>query len=843
MFEVFIKYLYRIKKIFMKKIILLLLLLSPTFSFSQKIILSGKSSTNSEPLPFVNIILKKTDNIYTSLSDIDGNYKIELDSGIYTIEASYLGYNKITISDFNLNSTNSVLNFEFVESETTLNEVTVVGVANNDNDISIIRNIRKLSNISDGISNQYIKKTPDRNVGDALKRISGVTIQNDKFVLVRGLSDRYNLAFLNRLPIPSTEPDRRSFSFDMIPTSLVDNIMVFKTSTANLPSDFAGGIVQVNTKEVSDNFTNVSFGIGGGTLTTFNNFIKSTKIPFPKTFPSTYTYRISSNGDKRLFTNQIETNQPYTSTALPNINGSITVGRLKNKFSTLLSSTIRNSNTINYIERQDYQSPSELAFKYDEVMYTNTFSVNGLSNITYLGKNKYSWKTLVNYQSQNSFINRIGENYDNLQSVDVNSTNNLNTIAVNSQLNATIDMWDVLVGYNYVFKSQPDYRILPLGKSLDGNDKYSTLWRDTYRFWSNMIDNDINTSVNRTINNLKIGGGYQKRFRDFNARIFRYNSIDILDEITNNTDRYNSTFDLANLYLMYDKQFGDYKLNIGFRNEYNTFKVNTADFSGKSITVDREYFDILPSLNFSNNRQFSNIRFSVSKTLSRPEFREVSNFSYYDFVRNSQLIGNPNLKKGEIYNFDFKYEYYPSSTESVFISTFAKQFNNPIEQVVLEGSVPSNLILSYSNPNSAILYGLEVEIKKSLSNLISIYSNTSIMNSNVKTVYGNRRLQGQSNYIINGGLNFTKDLNIITLSYNRIGDRISAIGFQGYTDIIEKSRNVMDITYLREIKNGEIKISVSDLFREPSVFYQQNDRNLIKTINETLVSLTLNLKI
>lgn len=828
----------------MKKIILFILFLLPFTSFSQKTTLLGKATSNKESLPFVNIIARDSNqNMYTTLSDIDGNYLIDLDSGIYTIEASYIGYDKIIVPNLKLNTHLYVLDLNFDESETTLNEITVVGVSNNDNDISILRNIRKLSNISDGTSIQQIKKTPDRNVGDALKRVSGVTIQNDKFVLVRGLSDRYNLAFLNKLPIPSTEPDRRSFSFDMIPTSLVDNIMIYKTATADLPSDFAGGIVQINTKEVSDTFTNISFGMGVGSLSTFKESKNIPQINFPKSFPSTYTYRNSLNGDKRLYTSQISQPELNSYRIIPNLNGSTTVGFVKNKLNGVISSTIRNSNSINYIERMDYQSSTELAYKYNEVMYSDNLSVNGLSNLTWVGKYKYSWKTLFNYQNQSSLIDRIGENYDNLQNVKVTSSNNQNIIALNTQFDANLDSWNLLVGYNYTFKSQPDYRILPLGKSLNSDSEYTTLWRDTYRFWSNMIDNGINTSVSKNIKNFKIGGGYQKRLRDFNARVFRYNTTDILDEITNNTDKYKSSFDLANSYLMYDNQIGNYKINIGLRNEYNEFKVYTSDFSGKDVTVNRQYLDILPSINISNVRKFSNIRASVSKTLSRPEFREVSNFSYYDFVRNSQLIGNINLKKAEIYNLDLKWEYYPSSTESIFISSFAKHFNNPIEQIVLEGSVPSNLILSYSNPNSAELYGVELEFRKNISNSFLVYHNSSFMKSNVNTIYGNRKMQGQSDYILNGGVTFTKKSNIVTLSYNRIGDRISAIGFQGYSDIIEKGRNVMDITYLKEIKNGELKVSITDLLREPSIYYQSNNRNLIKTKNETLISLTLNLKL
>ncbi len=154
----------------------------------------------------------------------------------------------------------------------TLNEVTVRSAGKKTTDIAIVSTIRKSNVISDGLSIEFIKKTPDRNLGDALKRVSGVTIQNDKFVLVRGLADRYNSAWLNKIPLPSTEPDRRAFSFDIIPTSLIDNIIVAKSASANLPGDWSGGLVQVSTKEVSDNFFNISLGSGWGSVYTFRDF-------------------------------------------------------------------------------------------------------------------------------------------------------------------------------------------------------------------------------------------------------------------------------------------------------------------------------------------------------------------------------------------------------------------------------------------------------------------------------------------------------------------------------------------------------------------------------------------
>jgi hypothetical protein len=115
-----------------------------------------------------------------------------------------------------------------------------------------------------------------------------------------------------------------------------------------------------------------------------------------------------------------------------------------------------------------------------------------------------------------------------------------------------------------------------------------------------------------------------------------------------------------------------------------------------------------------------------------------------------------------------------------------------------------------------------------------------LIQSEVEVQGVKRQLQGQSNYALNGGLNFHKGDNTINLTYNRVGDRIASVGFQGYPDIFENSRDVIDIVFLHKFNKGEIKLAVSDILAQPTTFYQKPSRDLIKTNNETSVSLTVN---
>ena len=359
----------------------LLLLLLPNLLFSQ-VTIKGVTKSKSETLYFSHISFKNPNSdVFTTISDTEGKYSIVLKEGKYQIKSSFVGYKEYTNEVvFDRDTEFDIL---FPDDAKQLSEVVVRSVSQKVTEAAVVRTIRNSNVVSDGLSIDFIKKTPDRNVGDALKRVSGVTIQNDKFVLVRGLADRYNSALLNKTQLPSTEPDRRAFSFDIIPTSLIDNIIVSKSASANQPGDWAGGLVQITTKEVSDNFFNISLGSGWGSVSTLRDFKLVQPTDFPSTFPSTYKYRISSNGDKRAYTKLLTNPSTDELQSIPNLNGGLSFGYTKGKWNSLFSSTIRNGFTINNIDRKDYQSSSELAYNYKDVLFSRAelyLSANPLTN-------------------------------------------------------------------------------------------------------------------------------------------------------------------------------------------------------------------------------------------------------------------------------------------------------------------------------------------------------------------------------------------------------------------------------------------------------------------------------
>ena len=823
----------------MKKLLLLLALVYGHAN-SQQIKLTGKATDQQgQPVPFANVVLNTG---VGSSTDLEGVYTLTLKPGVYSLEATSVGYKPIRVENVQAN-VDTRLDLTFEEDRTQLSEVVVTSVAQKETQVAVVSAIKALQVVSDGISIETIKRTPDRNVADALKRVSGITIQSDRFVLVRGLSDRYNLARFNKTQLPSTEPDRRSFSFDLIPTSLIENIIVYKSASPDLPGDFSGGIVAVSTREVTEDQTTVSLGTGWGFVSSLRGSSLVSATEFPTSFPSTYAYRLSNTADKVAYTANLPKGEARDFTTLPNLNASLFSSKSFGKLKALVSTSVRNSYAVNYTDRKDYQSSTELAYDYRDTTYTQTTTANSLLNLTYLGKEKWSWKTVHSYQTTNSYVTRYGENYDNVQEVRTTSANHTRNTVLNSQIDGKLAGFSVEAGYNYIRRKQPDYVVDPLVRSLNVEEPYSLAWRDTYRFWSSLSDHTVNAAVSRQFNGLKVGAGAAKKIRGFNARVFRYQNAALLDEITNNTDRYSANVNSGNAFAMYTKDVKNFKFSGGLRSEYISFNMQTADFSGQELNLENSFVNLLPSMNLSLDRGKTKWRWSASRTVSRPEFREVANFSYYDFIRNAQVVGNPNLKLANVDNLDLKFERYISREEILFVSLFGKHFKNPIEQVVAEGSVPSNLLLTYQNPERATLFGLEVEARKYFGESLSVYTNGSLMKSSVNVNGTTRPMQGQSNYVVNAGVNYSRGKHSVNLSYNRVGERISAVGFQGYPDIWENSRNVVDLTFMKTVGKLEIKATLNDAIAQPSLFYQKPGRQLIKTNNEQTLSINLNYKL
>lgn len=203
-------------------------------------------------------------------SAVDGSFQLTLPKGTYEAEVTAVGYGKKLITQIEVKENQTAdLNITLKRERGQLSAVVVKASAKKESVASFFTRQKNNAAITDGISAEQISRTPDKNIGESLKRISGISSLDNKYVVVRGLSERYNQAILNGQPMPSTELNRKQFSFDIIPSNIVDNITVVKTLTPDMSAEFGGGLVQINTKGIpTENFLNVTVGASINSNTT-----------------------------------------------------------------------------------------------------------------------------------------------------------------------------------------------------------------------------------------------------------------------------------------------------------------------------------------------------------------------------------------------------------------------------------------------------------------------------------------------------------------------------------------------------------------------------------------------
>ena len=241
----------------------------------QGVITDGKSN---ETIPFANILINNTSEGFTS--DFDGSFSYELEVGTYSFEVSYIGYQTRLIENVNIASGDiTQLDIILEEDSQELEEVVISAkqIKNTENALMAIQ--RRSANVVNGISSQSIRRNGDSHAGAAIKRVTGVSIDGGKYVFIRGLGDRYSKTILNGMEIPGLDPDRNSLQIDVFPTNIIDNLIVSKTSRADLSGDFTGGVVNISTKDFPEEKTMAfSVGLGYNPNMHFNsNFLSSNR--------------------------------------------------------------------------------------------------------------------------------------------------------------------------------------------------------------------------------------------------------------------------------------------------------------------------------------------------------------------------------------------------------------------------------------------------------------------------------------------------------------------------------------------------------------------------------------
>ncbi len=897
---------------------------------------------NGESVIGCNILLQGT--TIGTVTDFDGNYELKnVPAGTYNIIFSFISYDK-SIQKVEIGkNTELKLDVKLNSSSQVIQDVVVTASRRTDSELSMLSATKQSLTIANGITSQQIMRSQDKDASEVIRRIPGVSIRDGKFVVVRGLTERYNSVWLNGSSTPSSESDVRAFSFDVIPSGQIDNILIYKTPAPELPADFAGAMINIKTKSLIDrNSMTVSASVGYSENTTFNNFYsyqggKTDWLGFddgtraiPVNMPTTDEYQalFSNNIDKDRITqisksfNTIMT--PYKKVAKPDadvqfsINRRFTLGDISVGSISALGYSASN-NAENGI-KADYINFHDTAYTFNQSSYVNKIRVSALSNWTFtFGNNqKIEFRNLFNNTGATKTVLKDGfdtyrENYDRSYEMSYESrATYTGQLAGSHTFNNENSKLDWVAGYSFANKNQPDMRwvnstlymygdlasdyVINMSREVTLNSKGRLYLKNKENILNAAVNYSQKFSFNDFKPEIKTGLYFEKKNRDVTSRSFGYiwknndysltelpvntnknsepfsdemfsslqdifeNKIDyktgiVMGESTNKSNSYTANNNLLAAYLGINLPVVKWwSLYVGSRIEKNQLTLNGYDRQYlKSVSVNHDDLDIFPTINTTVNLQDDLLfRLAAGRTINRPEFREISPFTFYNFEERVLVYGNDSLENCYVNNADVRLEWYPTPEEIVSIGAFFKDFTNPIEAHMIIQS-GGNADFTFFNAKNAQTYGLELDVRKRLHEFektkFSFLSNfTFVMNASLikSKIFvdesstersGERTMQGQSPYTINIGVYYNdREKNFMTsLMYNKVGERIHAVGNVTHPHIYEQPFNSLDLTIEKSIfKNVNIKFGVKNLLDDDVVFNQtaellDDNNNVIET--------------
>ncbi len=425
----------------MKKIgLTIICLISIGFAFAQNIITGVVTdSKTGMPLGGVSIIEKST-NLGTS-TNLKGEFTLKTSTTGNTILVFTYAGAELTVADVMIEAGKITYQNVSFEQKAKTEETIIIrstSTARKETAAALISFQKNTNTVAQVISAESIRRSPDKNTGEVLKRVPGASVQEGKYLVIRGLADRYNTTMLNGILMSSTEPDRKTFSFDIIPSSLIDNMIINKAFVPEFPGEWAGGLVQVNTKDVpSKNFFNVQLGTGFNTQTLGKDFYtyeggKTDWLGFddgtralPSSLPLRGAFASLSVEEKTAFASSFK--NTWDSKKIDNAAGlnqslQLSGGFTKslggrNKLAAILAVTYNRSNKILNFENQisTFQNNlPDVGFLFQNKKYSQDVLAGAIGNITLqLGKdNKISFKNILNVNATDYTTLRNGVDFE-----------------------------------------------------------------------------------------------------------------------------------------------------------------------------------------------------------------------------------------------------------------------------------------------------------------------------------------------------------------------------------------------------------------------------------------------
>ncbi len=839
-------------------------------------VLEGRvvSIDNGQPIAGASVYLSGTP--VDVKTDADGRYRIQVSAGEYSLSVIHPGFNAQTLDGVEVVADDvRERAIELTPSGVELPEFVVLEPFVEGSLASFVEERRTSSAVTDILGAEQISRAGDSDAAGALKRVTGLTLVDGKFIYVRGLGERYSSVVLNGASIPSPDQTRRVVPLDLFPTEVLSGIVVQKTYSADMPGEFGGGAIQLRTRGMPEEFTlrvQASAGYGDGT---------------------TGKEGLRYNGGSRDWLGRDDGSRA----APPNLIG-VPLPGPRTEENAVIGRALASAGYG--VDPRDIGPDNGLVMSIGDSF---RFGENKDLRVGYVGSLSYShgWDsreqnrrllTVLGDGSLDEIGNLDRERTD--RSIDsglfltvaaelgerhrlsgtvmrLGQTTDQAQVSTGVSTNGNREQRSILEWIENTLTSRQingEHSLISLG-GLVTNWQYtsSRATRDSpnrrdYRFvfeefptegfvfeqieqrFDDLVDNvdeaqlgfrlPVQLGEDRDLTILA-GAGRLQRDRVSNIYRFRFRGVRPIgllpvDEVFTpgnisptglfvqgsgtNTDFYTALQDLDSEYLALDLGWGDWRAYLGARRESNLQQVSTLNPFAPVPTPEVGEIaetDILPAFALTwAYSEHAQLRAGFSETLSRPDFRELSRAPFTDPVLDLAVFGNPNIRQASIKNFDLRWEYYFSPTESLSVALFQKKFTDPIELVRVPGT---GELATLENAESASNRGIEIDYYRNLGaigesrfmperlrglpwdeiflggNYARIESQINLgEDTNIIQTNRDRALQGQSPYVANLSLAYLPADGSMeaTLVYNVFGKRISEVGVLGLPDVIEE---------------------------------------------------------
>jgi len=554
-------------------------------AFAQSGIITGTVNDGeyNDILPFANVIIK--DSQRGALSDFEGKYSLELKPGIYTVQYSFVGYQTLEINEVIVkNGETIIVDVTLKASTAKLDEVIITTSLKRNTEASILYLQRNSVKLMDGLSLESIKNSGASDIASAVKNIPGVSVQRGKYVYVRGLGDRYTKTSLNGVDVPGLDPDRNTLQLDLFPSSILENVIVSKSSTADQGADFTGGAINIVTKDIpnkegysaslglgynSDFHFNKNYLTYKGSKTDFlgfDNGLRDNPIPNQQYIPlpqengevvEILTKRFTKNLAARRETSFMDYNFSFTA------GNQFDVGN--NKLGYVAAMSYRNETQYfsQYIDGQVFRknvNPTIYELNTDRTQQgeggTNNVLISGIAGLSFkTKKSKYKFNVLhiQNGESKASIFNQQNRiqnsnqiKKDNLIYTQRSITNLLlnGKHSIDQESNWTLD-WKLSPSLALVYDK--DFRVTPFKVSIDeltGIETYTIEPSESglpTRIYRDLNEGNIASNID-IINKhtflgkeakVKFGVGYAYKTRSFEVERFSFPLLNIASDFAN----------------------------------------------------------------------------------------------------------------------------------------------------------------------------------------------------------------------------------------------------------------------------------------------------------------------